>query len=63
MKGNKDLKIKIDKVITIANGEMRWMAYRDEATGHMVFVKCEELNMDELHKALEVIQGAKDVGL
>jgi hypothetical protein len=60
---NKNLVIKIDKVITIANGDMRWIAYRDEGSGHMVFVKCEELNMDELHRALEIIQGAPDTGI
>lgn len=57
------LNIRIDKVITISNGDMKWMAYRDETSGHMVFVRCEELNMEELHRALEIIQGAKDTGI
>lgn len=59
------LNIKLDTVITVSNGGMRWVVYRDEKSGHLVFGKFDELNMDEMHKALQIIQsdGHKDFGI
>lgn len=57
------LKIQQDKVITILNDGLRWVVYRDEKSGHMVFGRFEELGMDEVEQALKILQTGKDTAL
>ena len=56
MDDNKNLIVKLDTVITVGNGTMQYISYRDEKTGHIVTGRFEELNMEETVQAFEAIQ-------